>query len=227
MSAGGCPMFESSALVASLRRTWDQLVVLLPDLLLAVLLLIAGWLVAKLVRRLTVRSLRALRVDELAERSGVDDFLIQGSVPMTTATLIAGAIYWVILAAVFVTLLDALGVQGAGVLAARLLAFIPNLFLAAGILVFGALLARVIGSFTFSYLSNVGSPAAETVGALARYAMLVFTLFMAAEQLAIRSEVLVSAFQIAFASVCLAAALAFGLGGREWAAQVIARYTRK
>jgi hypothetical protein len=220
-------MFESSTLVTSLRRSWIQLVEMIPDLLLAIVLLIAGWLVAKLARRTAIRVMRALRVDDFAERSGVDDFLVQGGVPMTTATLIGGALYWLILAAVFVTLLDALGVKSAGVLGERLLTFIPNLVLAAGILVFGALLARVIGGFTFSYLSNIGSPAAEPVGALARYAMLVFALFMAAEQLAIRSEVLVSAFQIAFASVCLAAALAFGLGGREWAAQVIARYTRK
>lgn len=220
-------MLESSTLVASLRRSWGQLVEMMPDLLLAIVLLIAGWLVAKLARRVAIRVLRTLRVDELAEKSGVDDFLVQGGVPMTTATLIAGALYWLILAAVFVTLLDALGVKSAGVLAERLVTFIPNLVLAAGILVFGALLARIIGGFTFSYLSNIGSPAAEPVGALARYAMLVFALFMAAEQLAIRSEVLVSAFQIAFASVCAAAALAFGLGGRDWAAQVIARYTRK
>lgn len=220
-------MFESSTLVASLRQSWGRLIEMLPDLALALVLLIAGWLVAKLARRLAIRLFRALRVDDFAERTGVDDFLVQGGVPMTTATLLGGAIYWLILAAVFITLLDALGVRSASVLAERLVIFIPNLVLAAGILVFGALLARVIGGFMYSYLSNIGSPAAEPVGALARYAMLVFSLFMAAEQLAIRSEVLVSAFQIAFASVCLAAALAFGLGGREWAAQVIARYTRK
>ena len=96
-----------------------------------------------------------------------------------------------------------------------------------GILVFGSLLARIGGALVFSYLSNIGTPAAGPVAALARYALLAFVVFMAAEQLAIRSEVLVSGFQIAFAAVCLAAALAFGLGGREWAAQVIARYTRK
>jgi hypothetical protein len=220
-------MFESSTLVASLRRSWGQMIEMLPDLALAVLLLIAGWLVAKLARRVAVRVLRTARVDEFAERWGVDDFLVQGGVPLTTSSLLGGTVYWAILATVFVTLLDALGVKSAGLLAERTITFIPNLILATGILVFGTLLARAIGTFTFSYLSNIGSPAAEPVGALARYAMLVFALFMAAEQLAIRSEVLVSAFQIAFASVCLAAALAFGLGGREWAAQVIARYTRK
>ena len=145
----------------------------------------------------------------------------------TTVTIIAGTIYWLILAAVFVALLDALGLRTAEVLLDRLAVFIPNLVVAIGILVFGSLLARVVGGLVFGYLSNVGSAAAAPIGALARYALLVFTLFMAAEQLAIANEVLVSAFQIAFAALCLAAALAFGIGGREWAAGVIARYTRK
>jgi hypothetical protein len=220
-------MFESSLLLRSLREMWSAAVALLPDLGLALLLLVAGWLVAKLVRRVAVRVLRAARVDELAERSGVDDFLVQGGVPVTLVTLVAGTLYWIILAGVFVALLDALGVRTAGVLVQRVAQFVPNLVLAVGVLVFGSLLARVIGGLVYSYLSNIGSAAAEPIGALARWALLVFVLFMAAEQLAIRTEVLVSAFQIAFAAVCLAAALAFGLGGRDWAAQVIARYTRR
>ncbi|MBK9240757.1 MAG: hypothetical protein IPL75_10940 [Acidobacteria bacterium] len=220
-------MFESSTLLGSLRRSWGEMVAMLPDILLALALLIVGWLVAKLIRRLAVRVLRALHVDELADRSGIDDFLVQGGVKVTTVTLLAGTVYWLILAGVFMMLLDSLGFRGAGALAERVALFVPNLVLAAGILVFGSLLARVVGALIFSYLSNIGSTAAQPVAVLARYAMLTFVLFMAAEQLAIRTEVLVSAFQIAFAAVCLAAALAFGLGGREWAAQFIARYTRK
>lgn len=220
-------MFESSTLITSLRRTWGELVAILPDLALAVVLLIAGWLIARLMRRLAARVLRVARVDELAERSGLDDFLVQGGVQQTTVTLIAGAVYWLILAGVFIALLDALGLRTADALLVRLANFVPNLVLAVGILVFGSLFARIIGGVVFSYLSNIGSVAAEPIGALARYATLIFVVFMAAEQLAIRTEVLVSAFQIAFAAMCLAAALAFGLGGRDWAAGVISRYTRK
>lgn len=220
-------MWESSTLLQSLRNSWNEVVAVLPDLLLAVLLLVVGWLFAKLLRRLAIRALRAARVDELAERSGLDDFLVQGGVEHTTITLIAGAIYWLILAAVFIALLDAVGLRTAEVLLGRLARFVPNLVVATGILVFGTLLARVIGGLVFSYLSNIGSHAAPAIGALARYAVLVFVLFMAAEQLAIQTEVLVSAFQIAFAALCLAAALAFGLGGRDWAEKVISRYTRK
>jgi len=220
-------MWESSVLLRSLRITVGEIGAFLPDLALAVLLLILGWLLARLVRRIAIRSLRLLQVDQLAERSGVDDFLVRGGVEVTTVTLLAGTLYWLILAAVFVVLLEALGLQTAGLLLSRLAVFIPNLILAIGVLVFGSLLARVVGGLVLSYLSNIGSAAAEAIGALARYAVLMFVVFMAAEQLAIQTAVLVSAFQIAFAAVCLAAALAFGLGGREWAAQVISRYTRK
>jgi hypothetical protein len=220
-------MVESSVLIRSLAQTWTRVADMLPDLAMAIVLLLAGWLIAKLARRLTIRLLRGLRVDDLAERAGFEDFLIQGGIRMTTVTLLAGAVYWLILAGVFVALLDALGVRTAGELLSRMVHFVPNLVLAVGILVFGSLLSRVVGGLVYSYLSNIGSAGAEPIGALARYALLVFVVFMAAEQLAIRSEVLVSAFQIAFAAVCLAAALAFGLGGRAWAAQVISRYTKK
>lgn len=220
-------MFESSTLMSSLSETWNRLLEMLPDLALAFLLLLVGWLVAKLVRKFAVRGLRLLRVDELAERTGMEDFLIQGGVKMTTVTLIAATLYWLILGGVFIALLDALGMRSARALQEQVVQFVPNLVLALGILVFGSLFARVVGRLVFSYLTNIGSGAAEPVGALARYALLMFVLFLAAEQLAIRSEILVSGFQIAFAAICLAAALAFGIGGREWAARVIDRHTKK
>lgn len=220
-------MFESSTLMSSLRETWNRLLEMLPDLALAFLLLLVGWLAAKLVRKLAVRGLRLLRVDELAERTGMEDFLIQGGVKMTTVTLIAATLYWLILGGVFIALLDALGMRSARALQEQVVQFVPNLVLALGILVFGSLFARVVGRLVFSYLTNIGSGAAEAVGALARYALLMFVVFLAAEQLAIRSEILVSGFQIAFAAICLAAALAFGIGGREWAARVIDRHTKK
>lgn len=220
-------MWESSTLLRSLYDTAREIGAVLPDLALAIVLLVIGWLFARVIRKIAIRALRFLQADRLAEQSGVDDFLVRGGVEVTTVTLIAGTLYWLILAAVFVVLLEALGVQTADLLLARLAAFIPNLVLAIGILVFGSLLARVVGGLVFSYLSNIGSAAAEPIGALSRWALLVFAVFMAAEQLAIQTAVLVSAFQIAFAAICLAAALAFGLGGREWAAHVISRYTRK
>ncbi|HSC26045.1 MAG TPA: hypothetical protein VLD67_02150 [Vicinamibacterales bacterium] len=220
-------MTETSGLLESLQRQWSTFLSALPDVALALALLFVGWLVAKLARRLAVRFFRAIRLDVLAERAGLEDFLLQGGVRYTTVTLLAAALYWMILLGIFVALLDSLGVRAAGDLFARMVLFLPNVLLAVGILVFGSLLSRIVGGLAYSYLNNIGSTAAEPISAIARYALLAFVLFMAAEQLAIQSQVLVSAFQIAFSALCLALALAFGLGGRDWAASVIERYTRK
>lgn len=220
-------MPETSSLLASLERQWYAFLNALPEITLAFGLLFVGWLLAKLVRRLAVKIFRAIRLDVLAERAGIEDFLIQGGVQYTTVTLLAAALYWMILLGIFVALLDSLGVRAAGELFTRMVNYLPNVLLAVGILVFGSLLARIVGGLAYSYLNNVGSTAAEPIGALARFALLAFVFFMAAEQLAIQSQVLVSAFQIAFSALCFGLALAFGLGGRHWAASVIERYTRK
>lgn len=217
-------MTQTQTLVASLQRTWNDLMAFVPALLLAILLLFLGWLVAKLARRIVIRVLRGLRLDEVAERAGIDDFLVQGGVRYTTITLIAAAVYWMILLGVFVAVLEGLGVTAAGVLLRRMFNYLPNLALGLGILLFGTLFARVVGGIVYTYLNNLGSEAAGPIAAVARYAVLVFALFMAAEQLAVESTILVSAFQIAFGAVCLALALAFGLGGRDWAARQLDRW---
>lgn len=220
-------MVQAQTLIESLERTWYVFVAFVPALLMAVLLLSVGWLVAKLVRRLTIRVLHRLRLDEAAERAGIDDFLVQGGVRFTTVTLLAAAVYWMILLGVFVAVLEGLGVSGAGDMLRRMFNYLPNLVLALGVLVFGTLFSRVLGGIVYTYLSNLGSEAAGPIAAVARYAVLVFVLFMAAEQLAVQSAILVSAFQIAFGAFCLALALAFGLGGRDWAASLLARHSRK
>ena len=211
-------------LLTSLRNTWESIVSTLPLIALSLLVLVAGWLVARITRRLAIRVLRLLRVEELAEKAGVEGFLVQGGVRYTTVTLIAGILYWMILFATFVAFLNLLGISAAADLLDRLVGFIPNVVLAVAILLFGALLARIVGTIVYTYLNNIGSAAAEPIAALARYAMLIFVVALAAEQLALNSEILVSGFQIAFGAVCLALALAFGLGGRHWAARVLDRY---
>ena len=220
-------MIDASNLLASMRATWSHIIAVLPGFGLALLVLFGGWLAARLVRKAAVRVFRLLRINDLAERAGVEDFLVQGGVKYTAATLLADAVYWLLLLGLFVSVLDALGVKGAGDLISRLVSFLPSVVLAVVILLFGTLMARIVGGLVSSYLNNIGSPVADAIGAIARYAMITFMVFMAAEQLAIRTEVLVSAFQIAFSAFCLALALAFGLGGRQWAARLFERHLNK
>lgn len=214
-------MQETGDLITSLRATWAQIIDVLPTVLSAALLLLLGWLIARIARRLAIKLFRFLKVDTLAENIGIEGFLMQGGVEFTAVTLLGGAIYWGVLFLTFVALLNTLAVPAGMELLERIVLFIPNVLVAVIVLIFGSVTSRFVGSVTYTYLNNVGSKGAAAIAAIARFAMLGFVIAMAVEQLALRSEILVSGFQIAFGALCLALALAFGLGGREWAARIL------
>ena len=220
-------MQQSSDLITSLRATWTQIVDVLPTILSAALLLLLGWLLARIARRLSIKLFRWMKLDTLAENVGIEGFLMQGGVEFTAVTLLGGVIYWAILFLTFVALLNTLAVPAGMALLERIVLFVPNVLVAVIVLIFGSVVSRFVGSVTYTYLNNVGSKGASAIAALARFAMLGFVIAMAVEQLALKSEILVSGFQIAFGALCLALALAFGLGGREWAAKILERMWKK
>jgi hypothetical protein len=205
----------------------EQLTLLVESLRAALVLVVVGWVVARIVRKLTVRALRLARLDVAAEKAGIEDFLVQGGVRMTAVTIVGNIAYWVINLVVLLAALAALGVSTAGELFNRMVLFIPNVIAAVVVLIFGALLAQFIGTLVFTYLSNVGVSGAAAIAAIARWAVIVFVLAISLEQLKIGGHILVSAFQIAFGAFCLALALAFGLGGRDWAARILDTFFKK
>jgi len=218
---------QFTILVHSLRDFATDLLAIVPRLVAVLILVIAGWIAARLLRKLTVRSLRLARIDLAAEKAGIEDFLVQGGVRMTAVTIVGNLVYWAVNLVVLLAALSALGVNTAGELFNRMVLFIPNVIAAVVVLIFGALLAQFIGTLVFTYLSNLGVTGPGAISAIARWAVIVFVLAISLEQLKIGGQILVSAFQIAFGAFCLALALAFGLGGREWAARMLDSFFRK
>jgi hypothetical protein len=214
-------MDQVDLFLESLKKFWLTFSEFLPQLVAALVLLILGWLLATLLRRGAVRVLKLLKVDVLAENSGIEDFLLKGGVRFTMVTLLANLVYWFVLFTVILAVLNTIGLQVAADLFNRIILYIPNVVVAIVVLLFGALFAKFVQGIAFAYLNNVGMAGARFMSLIAQYAILVFVVSLALEQLNIGGEILVSAFQIAFGAVCLALALAFGLGGREWAAKVL------
>jgi hypothetical protein len=218
---------QLAVLVDTLKAFGNDLLAIVPRLVAALVLVIAGWVAARLLRRLTIRTLRLARLDVAAEKTGIEDFLVQGGVRMTAVSIVGHLVYWAVNTVVLLAALSALGVDTAGQLFNRMVLFIPNVIAAVVVLIFGALLAQFIGTLVFTYLSNVGVSGASAISAIARWAVIVFVLAVSLEQLKIGGQILVSAFQIAFGAFCLALALAFGIGGREWAARVLDSFFKK
>lgn len=220
-------MERFNSIFDSLNLFWVDLGAFLPNLIVAFIFLIIGWIVAKVLRGVTVRVLRILRIDVVAERAGIEDFLLKGGVRFTAVTLIAAIIYWAIIFIVFLAVLHTLGLGIAADLFNRVLLYLPNVIVAIALLIFGTLFAQFVQSALYTYLNNVGVSGSRLVSGIAKYAIIIFVVSISLEQLAIGGDILVSAFQIAFGALCLALALAFGLGGRDWAARVIDNMTKK
>jgi hypothetical protein len=220
-------MNQINVVLESLKTFWTELGNFLPQLIAALLVLIVGWLIARLIRKAFVKVLRLLRVDVAAEKSGVENFLLRGGVQFTTVTILGSLIYWLTLFMVLFAALNILGLQAAADIFNKIILYIPNVIVAIVVLIFGTMFAKFIQGISLTYLSNVGFEGAQLVSYLAQYAIVIFVVSIALEQLAIGGQVLVSAFQIAFGGLCLALALAFGLGGREWAARILEKMWKK
>lgn len=216
-------MEQLDIMLESLRQFWNQVAEVMPRIIASLIILTLGWMLAKLVRRGSKRLLNLLRVDVIAERSGIEDFLIRGDVKLTMVGLLSNLAYWIIMLTVVLAVMNSLGLDAAADLFNKVILYLPNVVVAVLVLIFGAQFARFIQGISFTYLTNIGIGGARLMSIITQYALVFFVVSVALEQLQIGGQVLVSAFQIAFGALCFALALAFGLGGRDWAAGVIQR----
>jgi hypothetical protein len=207
----------------SLQSSWFQIAAYLPRVLTAIVLLILGWLIARTVQRVVVRLLRLARLEAAAEQTGVDDFLVRGGVRFTVVTLIGEILYWGLLLIFAIAVFNLIGLTMSQESVARLTSYVPNVMAALVVLIFGSLGARLIRGLVVAYLGNVGVKGSDRIGVLVQAALVAFVVLLALEQLRIDVKLLASAFQLAFGGVCLALAIAFGLGGRNWAESILER----
>jgi hypothetical protein len=207
----------------SLQSSWFQITAYFPRVLTAIVLLILGWLIARTVQRVVVRLLRLARLEAAAEQTGVDDFLVRGGVRFTVVTLIGEIFYWGLILIVAVAVFNLIGLTMSPESVARLTSYVPNVMAALVVLIVGSLGARLIRGLVVAYLGNVGVKGSERIGILVQAALVAFVVLLALEQLRIDVKLLASAFQLAFGGICLALAIAFGLGGRNWAESILER----
>ncbi len=196
----------------------------LPRLLLAVVVLVAGWLIAKAVRFAVVRALRAINLHVVTERAGVDQFLAQGGASQGAVGLFGTLAWWLVMLGALVVASNALGLDYVGNLLTSIILFLPRLLVALVIVVLGAYFARFLGNAVTAWCQGIGVTDAALLGRLARSVMLVFVALIALDQIGVGGDIVRQSFLVVLAGIVLALALAFGLGGRERAAELIERW---
>jgi len=214
--------------IVAVTGFWDAFVtkiaVFLPNFLLGVVIILVGWVVCNIIKRVVVRIFRVCQFDTLADRAGIKQALERGGIKQTASELVGLLAFWFLFLIAIVTTLETLNLSGATDTLHTIYLYIPKIVAALVTLILGLYFANFLENVTRTSCANAGLEQAGSIGRAAYIGTAIFVVAGIFEILDIASEIVMWAFILVFGAVCLALALAFGLGGREVAGRFLEKW---
>lgn len=211
-------------LTLSFQNLWLGIVNFLPNLIIAIIILILGWLIGALLGRAIWQLFRSLRVDEALRRAGFESFLRRGGMNLDAGAFIGGLVKWFVILVFLIAAFNVLGLTQVNLfLQEVVLAYIPRVIVAAIILLVGGVLGDIVNRVVVTAAKTAEIKSANFAGTIAKWAVWVFTILVVLSQLGIAAAFSQTLFTGIVIAVSLALGLSFGLGGQDAAAKFIER----
>jgi len=211
--------------VETLQRLKDALTQIgriLPQLLFALIILGAGFLVARLVERIVDGFLVRVQFDRSAARWGVTEAVERTGTRLDPARAVGKLLFWLVMLVVILLAGSALGVQNINDIFGNLVNYIPSVFAAIIVIVLGLVLGEFVRALILASAGAVeGVP---TLATIAKAMIIVISVFMALQQIGVAGDIVTTAFTLILGAAALAVALAFGLGNTGLAGEVTRRW---
>ena len=209
------------------REMLTKIMAYLPVLLAALVILIVGWIVAKIIRTIVNGMLKVVRFDTLTDKAGISEVLRKGNIKMTAREVFSGLVYWLVIIMVLVMVANALGLPKASDILSNLFAYVPKVIAALLVLVVAMFLASFVSGIVQTVAANAKLPKPDLLAGISRWAIIIFAVTIALAQLGIAVLLVTTTFNIILAGIVLALALAFGLGGKDAAARYLDELRQK
>jgi hypothetical protein len=191
---------------------------ILPALLGALVILFAGYLLAKVLERLTERGLRRIRLNHLLERGGVTQAVERSGTHVNPTRVLSNLMFWLVMFTVILLAANALGLDSLANVVSTLVSYIPSVIAAIVIILVGIVLGGFVGGLIAASAGAVHG--GRSLARIGRGGVILLAIFMALQELGIATDIVTTAFAILFGAIALALALSFGLGNRELAGEV-------
>jgi hypothetical protein len=222
----GTDVVEKGARVMDLgERTqlmWASIVAFLPNLLGAILILLIGLIVAKLLEKATDALLERLHFDDALDRGGVNRALARTGTKLDPSSLVARLVFWTVALVAILMASNALGLTAVSAMFYSLVSYIPKVIVAVLILILGMVLGEFVKDVIAASMGGVSG--FSVLGKAAKGAIIALALFMALDQLGVAADIVRTAFTLLLGAAALAAGLAFGLGCRDLAGESMRRW---
>jgi len=214
-------------IVDPIREMLTRIMAYLPVLLGALIILIVGWIVAKIIRSIVNGVLKVVRFDALADKAGISEVLRKGDLKITARKVLSDLVYWLIIIMVLVMVANALGLPKASDVLSNLFAYVPKVIAALLILVVAMFLASFVSGIVRIAAGNANLPKPDLLTGISRWAIIIFAVTISLAQLGIAPLLVTTTFNIILGGIVLALALAFGLGGKDTAARYLEELKKK
>ena len=216
-----------AALTTSLATALGMFLGAIPRIIGFLVILVIGWIIAGLLASAVAALLRVVKFNVLAQRSGFQGFIHNMGLRTDPSGLLADIVKWFVRLIVLVVAFDALGLPAVSQVLQQFLLWIPNLVVAVVILVIAGLAANALGDLVRGATAQAGFSNPDLLATITRVAVWSFGIVVAVNQIGVAQTLVNTLFMGFVGALALAAGLAFGLGGRETAGQIVDNWYRR
>ena len=211
----------SDVLTASFRNLWLGVIDFVPNLIIAVVIVLVGWGIGVLLGRVVSQIIKAIRVDEGLRKAGVEDFLNKGGLSLNVGAFLGGLVRWFIILVFLIGAFEVLGLSQVTSFLRDILNYLPQVIVAVLILIAAGLVADAMKSLVLSSAKSADVASAGFLATVTKWVIWVFAILVALSQLGIAAGFVQTIFTGLVVALSLGLGLAFGLGGQEAAGKVI------
>ncbi|ARD42939.1 mechanosensitive ion channel domain-containing protein [Colwellia sp. PAMC 21821] len=201
---------------------WHKVVTFMPDLIVALLFLLAGWVISSLIKRLLNKSLIKIGFNTFLDKLGLDTLLKKMDLKVQGSQIVASIISVFIFLIFLLAALDIVGLDMLSGLIDTVVLFLPKLLAALAVLLCGFFVAQIVYNAVKIASKNTGVDYGRSVAEVCRGIIIIITASLSITQLDIDVWLLNSIISVIIASVGLAAAISLGIGTKSMAQEIVA-----
>lgn len=217
----------AEVVTASLQTLWTGFIGFLPNLLGAIIIFIIGWVIAVLFGKLTTQIIKTLRIDQILEKMGFKKSLAKANLRLDSGKFLGELVRWFFIIVFLMAATDILRLSQVTDFLRQIILYIPQLIVAVLILLAAVLIANFLQKLVKASVEAAGFTSANFLAAMAKWAILIFAILAALLQLGIVPSLIQTLFTGLIAALAIGVGLAFGLGGKDLATQILEKLRKE
>ena len=213
--------------IQSLQNLWQGFLSFIPVLIGAIIVFVIGWFISVGVGKLITEILKRIKFNQVFEKEGWKSALEKAEIKVDASGFIGAIVKWIFVIVFLLAAVEILGlIQFAGFLKS-VLAYLPNVIVAALIFVVTVILVDIVEKVVRAAVESIKVGYGAMVSAVIKWSIWVFALLAILHQLGIAKPFMETLFTGLVAMLVISLGIAFGLGGKEVAAEILQDVKRK